>query len=74
MLTIWLENIAFQPFLSRQIMLNYISKYASNSEKKYESYIDILQRLAYINSFGDKLLLAYQKFMMKLVVDHHIGA
>ena len=52
MLSIWRDNVDFQPVISRHVVLKYISKYAS----KVESYHTILSWLAHATSIERTIL------------------
>ena len=53
LLTIWRANVDFQPVLSRYVVLKYIAKYASKSEKRSESYHDTITRISSFVAFED---------------------
>lgn len=55
------------------VVLQYISKYASKIEQKSESYVDMLKKIVAATNTEDNILLAYQKFMMGIVVDRDIS-
>lgn len=60
--------------LSRNVVLNYIAKYASKVEKRFECYLHMLTRIS--NSIGpeDHALCAYRRFLVETIVDRDIGA
>ncbi|XP_057835128.1 uncharacterized protein LOC131045552 [Cryptomeria japonica] len=74
MLSLWRANIDCQPVISKKVVLQYISKYASKSENKSQSYIEMLKTILNTSKSEDSILLTYQKFMMGIVVDRDISA
>ncbi|XP_057827996.1 uncharacterized protein LOC131039303 [Cryptomeria japonica] len=74
MLSLWRANIDCQPVTSKKAVLQYISKYASKSENKSQSYIEMLKTIVNTTKSKDSILLTYQKFMMGIVADRDISA
>ena len=74
MLSVWRANVDFQHVLSCHAVLSYISKYASKVENKFESYHDILIRIAYATPAEEGILLPIEKLLSETVVDRDIGA
>ncbi|XP_059074747.1 uncharacterized protein LOC131874842 [Cryptomeria japonica] len=74
MLSLWRANIDCQPVTSKKAILQYISKYASKSENKSQSYIEMLKTIVNTTKFEDSILLTYQKFMMVVVANRDISA
>ncbi|XP_057872859.1 uncharacterized protein LOC131079010 [Cryptomeria japonica] len=73
MLSIWQANIDCQLVTSRKAILQYISKYASKSEKKSEPYTEMLKTIVNATTSEDTVFLTYQKFMMGIIADHDIN-
>ena len=74
MLSVWRANVDCQPVLSRHAVLSYISKYASKVENKYESYHDILTRIAHAALAKQGILLPIWKLLSETMTDRDIGA
>ncbi|XP_057840713.1 uncharacterized protein LOC131050530 [Cryptomeria japonica] len=74
MLAIWRANVDCQPVCSKMAVQQYISKHASKTEQKSESYVDMLKKIVATTNTQDTILLAYQKFMMSIVADRDISA
>ena len=55
-LSIWRDNVDCQPVLSRNIVLKYISKYASKVDPKSKIYHVILSRLSHATPIDGHIL------------------
>ena len=66
-------NIDFQPILSRHAILKYISKYAAKPESKYQSYHQILARLAQSSPLDAPPVNVIHKILTKLVANRDIS-
>ena len=74
LLSIWRANVDFQPVLSRHAVLKYIAKYASKSERRSESYQDMLTRISNVVDSDIPSITAYKKFLAETIVERDIGA
>ena len=74
MLSIWRENVDCQHVLSRHAILTYISKYASKAKNIYESYCEILSRIAHAAPAEEAIVLPIRKLLSETVADRDIGA
>ncbi|XP_059073258.1 uncharacterized protein LOC131874057 [Cryptomeria japonica] len=63
-----------QLVMSRKVVLQYISKYASKSEKRSKSYTEILEIIVNASESEDTILSTYQKFMMRIIENCDISA
>ena len=67
MLSIWRDNVDYQPVLSRHDVLKYISKYASKVDPKLESYLAILSRIAHATPIGRLVLHPIKQFFAQTI-------
>lgn len=74
MISIWRANIDCQPIISHELVLKYISKYASKVERTSESCTAMLTRISTTQKRDDPAVLAYRRFMTEIVVERDIGA
>ena len=69
----WRDNIDWQPILSKRIVTNYISKYATKSEKGSETFHNMLMRVSSIQN-PNETVRAYKILLCESIVDRDIGA
>ncbi|XP_057835431.2 uncharacterized protein LOC131045798 [Cryptomeria japonica] len=74
MLAIWRANVDCQLVCSKKAVLQYISKYASKTKHKSESYTDMLKRIVGSTNSDDTILLVIQRLLMGIVADRDISA
>ncbi|XP_057859850.2 uncharacterized protein LOC131068635 [Cryptomeria japonica] len=74
MLSIRRANMDCQPVTSRKVVLQYISKYASKSEKRSEYYTEMLKTIVNASESKDVVLSTYHKFMMHIIAYRDINA
>ena len=69
MLSIWRANVDCQPVLSRDVVLKYISKYASKVDPKSEIYHAILSCLAHEAPSDDPILQPIKQLLAQTVAE-----
>ena len=71
---LWRANVDWQPILSRQVVVNYIAKYASKDERIFETYQKMLMHLSILENIDDLATRAYRKLLTKIIIERDIGA
>ena len=70
----WCSNVDFQPVISRHAVLKYIAKYDSKSNRRSESYQDMLTRISNVVDSDIPYITAYKKFLAETIVERDIEA
>ena len=74
MLLGWQANIDFTPITSCKAVLAYIAKYCSKVEKKSESYSTMFNSILGSLDSEDRVTVAYQKLLGKVIVERDWSA
>lgn len=73
-LMMWWANIDWKPILSKNVVINYIAKYAAKAEKGSETFHDMLMRISSIQNPNEPAARAYRTLLCETIVDRDIGA
>src|SRR2546429_5018376 len=68
----WRANVDLKPILDMDVALRYISKYASKSEPRSDSFTDILSRILSASDPSDTSLRAIQGLLLHTVAERDI--
>jgi len=67
-------NVDCQPILSRHQVLKYIPKQASKTERRFESYHEMLTRFVGGGGSEARVLSVYRRYLAEILIEHDIGA